>query len=316
MSVIAMIAAMALTGAAPVATEVSAPGPRGPLRGTLLAPAGAPRATVLILPGSGATDRDGDNRGAGLLAAPYRLLAEALAERGIASVRVDKRGLGGSASAGDGNAVTMADYARDTAAWLHEARARTGARCVWLLGHSEGGLVALAAREDPNVCGLILVASPGRPIGQALREQLRANPANAPILEAAFAAIERLEGGERIDEATLHPALRPLFPAVLQAYWIDLFSHDPAAMVAGYSRPVLIVSGSRDLQITEADARALAGANAGARLVILPGVNHVLKQVDSDDRAANVATYSNPNLPLAAGVAGTIADFVIGHPAR
>ena len=310
MATISAMLALAMAAAQPVSTEVSVPGPQGPLRGTLLAPATPPRATIVILPGSGAIDRDGDNREAGLVAAPYRLLAEALAARGIASVRVDKRGIRGSASAGDANAVTIADYARDAAAWAAEARARTGARCVWLLGHSEGGLVALAAREREDVCGLMLVASPGRPVGQALREQLRANPANAPILDAAVAAIERLEAGQRVDEATLHPALRPLFAAALQGYWIDILSHDPAALLAGYRRPVLVVSGTRDLQVSEADAQALARATPGVRLVRLHGVNHVLKQVDSDDRAANIATYSNAALPIAPGIAEAIAGFV------
>jgi hypothetical protein len=311
-----MLMALAMTSAQPVATEISVPGPRGPLRGTLLAPAATPRAAVVILPGSGAIDRDGDNREGGVLASPYRLLAEALAELGIASVRIDKRGIRGSAAAGDANAVTIGDYARDAAAWLAEARARTGLRCVWLLGHSEGGLVALAAREGDNVCGLILVASPGRPVGQALREQLRANPANAPILDAAFAAIGRLEAGQRVDEATLHPALRPLFAAALQDYWIDMLSRDPAAMLAGYRRPVLVMSGTRDLHVNEADARALAGSGPGVRLVLLPGVNHVLKQVDSDDRAANIATYANPALPLAPGIAEAVAGFVTEQAAR
>jgi fermentation-respiration switch protein FrsA (DUF1100 family) len=108
----------------------------------------------------------------------------------------------------------------------------------------------------------------------------------------------------------MHPALLPLFAPQIQPYLMDLLSHDPAAMLRGYARPVLILHGARDIQVADADARALAAANPAARLVILPTVNHVLKQVESDDRAANLATYTNPNLPLAAGVAEAIAGFV------
>ena len=315
MTIATMLAALAVA-TAPVSTEVSVPGPEGALRGTLTAPEGNARAAVLILPGSGPTDRDGNNP-MGVRAAPYRLLAEGLAERGVASVRIDKRGLFGSREAvPNANNVTIADYAADVAAWLPEVRRRTGASCVWLLGHSEGGLVALAAREREGVCGLILAASPGRPLGQALREQLRANPANSPFLDEALAGIERLERGERIDAATVSPALLPLFAAEIQPFLIDLLAQDPGRMVAGYARPVLILSGGRDLQVGEADARALAVANPRARLALLPNVNHVLKTVASDDRAANMATYGDAALPLADGVVDEIAAFLEEHPTR
>lgn len=308
----ALAAALALSAANPgaaTAVEVEAPGPDGPLRGTMLSPAQAGSPLVVIIPGSGPTDRDGNNP-MGVSAATYRLLAEALAAQGVGSVRIDKRGMFGSAAAGSASDVTIAGYASDIQSWVSSLRARTGASCVWLLGHSEGALVALMAREDAGVCGLVLVAGAGRPLGQAMREQLRANPANAPILDQALAALERIEARQPVDVAGLHPALLPLFAPQVQPYLMDLLSHDPAALLRGYERPVLILHGARDLQVAEADARALAAANPAARLVILPGVNHVLKSVASDDRAANLATYSNSNLPLADGVADAIAGFV------
>jgi pimeloyl-ACP methyl ester carboxylesterase len=293
----------------PIETQLEAPGPKGPLRGTLLA-AAEEAPIVLIIPGSGPTDRDGNNP-LGIRAASYRLLAEGLASRGIGSVRIDKRGMFGSKDAvADANAVTIADYARDVGSWVTAARQRTGARCIWLLGHSEGGLVALAARERSDVCGLVLVASPGRRAGEILREQLRANPANAPILDQALAAVDRLEAGQRVDTAGLSPALMPLFAPQVQGFVINLFSLDPAGMLRGYRRPVLILQGQRDLQVSEADARRLAAANSKAKLVLLPAVNHVLKQVASDDRAANAATYADPNRPLGPGIVDAIASFI------
>ncbi len=71
-----------------------------------------------------------------------------------------------------------------------------------------------------------------------------------------------------------------------------------------------MLQGDRDIQVRLADAQALAKAQPRARLVIAPGVNHVLKTVASDDRAANVATYSDSSLPIAPAVVETIADFV------
>jgi alpha/beta superfamily hydrolase len=125
-------------GAAPTETAVEAPGPSAPLKGTMLSPSTGRGAVVLIIPGSGPTDRDGNSTG-GILAAPYRLLAEALVARGVTTVRIDKRGLAGSAGATpDGNAVTINDYVSDVHAWTAVIRQQTSASCVWLLGHSEG----------------------------------------------------------------------------------------------------------------------------------------------------------------------------------
>lgn len=302
-------------GAAPIEVPVSAPGPLGPLAGTLTTPQGPAKAVVLILPGSGPTDRDGNNV-MGIRAAPYRLLADGLMERGIASVRIDKRGMFGSASAvADANAVTIADYVSDVRSWSASARKQTGASCVWLVGHSEGGLVALAAARSPDVCGLVLVAAMGRPLGAVLRQQLQANPANAPVLDQAMAALTSLEHGKRVDTTAMHPALLPLFNAKVQAYLIDLMRYDPAKLIAGYDKPVLILQGERDLQVTVEDARRLKAADPKAQLVLLPDTNHVLKHVASDQRTENFATYADPTLPLAPGVVASVADFVLSHPA-
>lgn len=311
MPIISTIATMAMLAIQPVATEVSAPGPQGPLRGTLLAPEGEARATMLIIPGSGPTDRDGNNP-MGVAAAPYRLLAEALAEQDIATVRIDKRGMFGSAAAGSANAVRVRDYVADIRSWIATIRAQRGESCIWLLGHSEGVLMALATAVESadGVCGLVLVSGAGRRLSDVLREQLRVSPQFAPHLDAALAAIDRLERGERVDITGMSPALLPLFAPPVQDYLIDNFAHDPAALASRVQVQVLIVQGLSDLQITEADARRLAGANPHARLILLAGVNHVLKRVEGDDRAANAATYADPSLPLAAGVAEAIVEFV------
>jgi hypothetical protein len=298
---------------APVETQIEAPGPHGPLRGTLLAPAGAARATILIVPGSGPTDREG-NSPMGLKAAPYKWLAQGLVAQGVASVRIDKRGMFGSAAAiPNANEVVLADYAADVHQWAKAIRARTGARCVWVLGHSEGGLVALAAAQDPaDLCGLVLVSAPGRRLGDVIREQLRANPANAPVLDQAFAALAGLEAGRHVDTANMNPGLMPLFAPQVQDFLISLLSADPASLAGKVRRPVLIVQGERDLQVGVADARRLAAADPAARLVLFPDANHVLKSVASDDRAANFATYADPALPLAPGIVDAIAGFVGG----
>lgn len=309
------VAGLATGALANEATPITAIGPDGDLAGTLtLAQAGheEEQPVVLIIPGSGPTDRDGNNP-MGVTAAPYRLLAEGLAQRGIGSVRIDKRGMFGSAGAvPDANDVTIADYADDVEAWVTATRSATMAQCIWIVGHSEGGLVALAAaqRQRRDICGIILIASVGRPIGTILREQLMANPANAPILNDALAAIDTLEAGERVDVSALHPALQGLFAPGVQGFLIDMMAYDPPALAATTALPMLIVAGGKDLQTPVADARAIVERQPGAKLVILPDMNHVLKTVEAEGRAANLATYANPSLPLAPGLIDAIADFV------
>jgi pimeloyl-ACP methyl ester carboxylesterase len=301
---------MALAIAAAVASAIAAPGPNGPLEGTLL-DAGTKAPVVLMIPGSGPTDRDGNNP-LGITAAPYRLLAEALGQKGVSTARIDKRGMFGSkAATPDANKVTIGDYAADTHAWVKAIRDRTGAKCVWVLGHSEGGLVALESAQNPQgICGIILVSAAGRKLGDVLREQLRANPANAPLLSDALAAIDSLEAGKTVDVSAMHPALQKLFAPQVQPFLMNEMAMDPAKLAGSTKVPVLILQGGRDLQVSEADAKALAAAQPKAKLVLIPAMNHVLKDVASDDRAANAATYADPSIPVDSTLVDAIAGFV------
>ena len=305
------ILAAALAAATPaVERQLTAPGPLAPLSATLL-DAGKHTPVIVIIPGSGPTDRDGNNP-LGITASSYRLLAEGLAKRGISTIRIDKRGMFGSKAAiANGNDVTIAAYAADAHAWAKAARAATGAKCVWLLGHSEGSLVALAAAQDRiDLCGVVSVSGMGRKAGDVMRDQLKANPANASILAPALAALDNLDKGQKVDSKTLPAPLQGLFNNAVQPYLMNLMAQDPARLAGTLKLPLLIVQGDRDLQVKVADAKALAAAQPKAKLVILPGVNHVLKIVASDSPAANFATYGDPSLPIAPGVVDAIAGFV------
>jgi len=301
---------MLVSAAVAAATPMTIPGPSGPIAGTFT-DAGKRAPVVLIIPGSGPTDRDGNNP-MGVAAAPYRLLAEGLAARGVSTLRADKRGLFESKGAiSDPNKVTIADYAADAHDWAAALRKRTGAKCVWLLGHSEGGLIALAAvQKAADLCGVILVAGPGRKLGTVIRDQLAANPANAPLLAQANAALDSLEAGKAVDASGLPAPLQPLFATRVQAFLMDMLAKDPAALAARATLPMLIIQGGKDIQVARADAEALHAAQPKAKLLILENMNHVLKDVAGDDRAGNIATYGDPALPLDAGLVDAIAGFV------
>ena len=302
-----ILAAALMSG--PVATPVVLPSEPAPLHGTLLAPSTETRAAALIIAGSGPTDRDG-NSPLGVSASSYRLLAEGLAAHGIATVRTDKRGIGESASSLISEAeLVFTDYADDARAWAAETARLTGQPCAWLIGHSEGALIALTAvagDDDGTVCGLVLLSGAGRPIGAVLREQLATAP--EPFLSQATTILSELEAGRAVDE--IPPQLAALFRPSVQPYMISWLPLDPAEMVAAYDGPVMIGHGTTDIQVGLTDARALAVAQPTATLVVWEGVNHLLK-VAPADRTANAATYANPNLPLAPGVVDDIAGFIL-----
>jgi len=293
---------------APTPTAVTLPSQPAPLQGTMLAPDASPRAVAVIIAGSGPTDRDG-NSPLGVTAATYRLLAESLAARDIATLRYDKRGIGQSAAAATAEADLRFDaYVADAKAWAAEAASRAGLSCAWLIGHSEGALVALAAVRTPDdkICGLVLLSGAGRPAGVVIREQLAGVP--EPLKTQAFDILSELEQGRSVAEV---PApLLSLFRPSVQPYLISWLALDPASLIATYDGPVLIGQGTTDLQITMTDAQALKSAQPDAELAPFEGANHVLK-VAPADRSANLATYSAPSLPLAPGVAETVADFIL-----
>lgn len=295
---------------AAAAETVRIPGPDGPLEAEATLVAGA-RDAVVVIPGSGPVDRDGNAPAMGLASDSYRLLAEGLAAQGITVFRIDKRGFGGSAAAiADPDEITIAGYAEDARAWVR--RAAEAAPCVWIAGHSEGGLVALVAAEDPPeaLCGLILMATGGRPTGRIMIEQFARNPANAPYMDELKAIVADLEAGRPREVSAMNPLFRSFFSPGLQRYMIDLFSYDPVEVAAQWQGPVLIVQGDADLQVRPRDADLLAAALPQARRMDLPGVTHMLK---AEVEGQPLATYRDPSLPLAEDLVPGIAAFIAEH---
>lgn len=268
------------------------------------------REPILIVAGSGPTDRNG-NSPLGVAAAPYRMLAEAFEQEGISSLRFDKRGVAASGNAlSREEDVNLDTYARDVNAWIDEAKRLSGANCVWVLGHSEGVLIGLlAAQENAQICGLILVSGMGRRAGDVIREQLQANPAAAPLLPDALTALAGLEAGRQVDISAMNPGLLSLFRPSIQPYMISLLAADPVVLLRAYRGPVLVMHGTTDLQTSVQDAQLLASARPGIHLALLEGVNHVLK-LAPPDRALNGATYRDAGLALAPRVVEEIERFI------
>lgn len=278
------------------------------LAGTLALPPGhGPWPAVVIIAGSGPTDRDGNSR-MGIAPNMYALLARGLAAEGIASLRYDKRGLPTSQGAFDHASVTLDDFAADAAAAARALAARDDIGPVFLLGHSEGGTLAMiAAREGAPVAGLILVSAAGRDPTTIIREQL-ARQLPPPMLAQFDSLWPRYLAG---DTAITPPqGLAPLFVPLNRRFMQSWQAFRPVETLAALRQPTLVLQGETDVQVTLDDARALAGARADVTLVTLPGVNHVLKRASGATAAEQMASYTDRTIPLATSVVPTLAEWV------
>lgn len=280
------------------------------LAATLTVPRGVTRAVpiVVIIAGSGPTDLNG-NSVMGIRPNAYAQLAWRLAERGIATLRYNKRGLAGTRGSFDITKMTLDDFAADARAaaesLAHDARFAR----VLLLGHSEGSALALiAARAGPPVAGVISVSGLGRPLGVVMREQLTRQFDSATLVRYDSAMAQYLRGETPKD---VPPPLAVLFVPINQTFMKSLASFDPPAAIRAVRQPVLIVQGGRDLQVTVADADRLHGAKPDAQLAIVPLANHVLKQTSDTTLAGQMATYQNPTIPVMPEVINAIADWII-----
>lgn len=262
---------------------------------------------AVIIAGSGATDRDG-NSVQGLNTNTYKLLAHALAQLGIASVRYDKRGVAGSADLGrDEPQLTIDTYAKDAAAMATWAKALPGVASVVLVGHSEGGVLALMAARQAQARAVVLLATPGRPLGTILREQVSKPALPAELRNEALAIIAALERGEEVK--TVGPALEPLFRTSVQPFLKSWLRVDPAQLLKGLDMAALAIGGGRDIQVGRSEFDALAGARANVKSQWYPAMGHTLKLV-GEGLQAQQAAYADPAIPLADGLAERIATFI------
>lgn len=271
------------------------PTPTGRLAGTLVIPSKMPSPVVLIIAGSGPVDRDG-NAG-GLMPNEYGLLAEALAQRGIGSLRYDKRGVGGSFGASvPEKELRLETLVDDAAAWIRWLRADGRLSEIIVAGHSEGSLIGMLAIQKTGASALVSLEGAGRPAAVVLREQLKRN-ATPEIYAQAEPILTQLQQGKTVDDPP--PELAALFRESVQPYLISWFKYDPAVEIAKIKAPATIVQGTADVQITVEDARALARAKPDAKLDIVEGVNHVLKYApDTSSQAAIAKGYEDASLPV------------------
>ncbi|GAA3765897.1 alpha/beta hydrolase family protein [Flavobacterium ginsengiterrae] len=274
------------------------------LYGTLTVPDGVKKCPVaVIIAGSGPTDRNGNNPM--MKNNSLKMLAEALAKNGIASLRYDKRGIGESkASAVTESGLVFENYTEDAKSWINFLKQDKRFTQLTVIGHSEGSLIGMIAGGKANK--FISIAGAGEPADKLLKSQI-SSKSNKQIEDMTFPIIDSLKNGNKVNK--VDPLLNSLFRASIQPYLISWFKYDPQAEIKKLTVPVLIIQGNNDLQVSVKDAENLSQANKNSELVIVDKMNHVMKIIDGD-KQANMASYNNENLPISETLTNKIVSFI------
>ncbi|OWQ45351.1 hypothetical protein CDL60_18995 [Roseateles noduli] len=292
---------------------VSIATPAGRLQGTREAPAESrhPVAQVLIIAGSGPTDRDGNSPG-GMRNNSLCYLAKALAAEGMSVLRYDKRGVAGSRSA----AVKEIDlrfqtFVDDAGRWIDDLREREPTVPLVVIGHSEGALVGALATQAHRADGFISLAGSAHRLGDLLRLQFAARGTAAQRNENER-ILTALEAGHPVDDVP--PELAALYRSSVQPYLLSSLPLDPTKIYSRLDLPVLVAHGTTDIQVPVEDADTLARSVPKASRCIVEGMNHILKQVPAET-LTQLASYADPSLPVSPSLTRCISAFIRTVPA-
>ena len=278
------------------------------LYGTLELPARSfPVPVALIIAGSGPTDRNGNSRILPGANNSLRYLARGLAERGIASLRYDKRGIGASSAAmSKEEDLRFEHFVGDAQNWIARLRADPRFSTITVIGHSEGSLIGLLAAREAKADAFVSLEGAGRNAKDILIAQL-SQQLPEPVMNNVREMLRKVEAGEKLD--SVPPMLAPLFRPSVQPYLASWFKYTPSAEMAKLSIPALVVQGTTDLQTSPEDAKLLAEGHANARLLMIEGMNHVLKNTPPG-AAAQASSYSDPALPVVPQLLEEVAAFI------
>ena len=276
-----------------ISEEVENKVPDGILKGTLVYNnSDHPVPLVVMISGSGPTDRDGNQQGMG--SDCFKMLADALIENEIASIRFDKRMVGQSTEFTKPAEETLFDdLAADIRAWIRKYEADPRFSSIFVMGHSLGALMGAVAIQETNTAGYLSVAGPGLPLHETMIRQL--NDQSPFLANGAKPVLDSLANGHKVKE--VHPLLQTIAPQHLQNYMISVFRQDPRKVYKSIDIPVIVINGTTDIQVSIEDANLLHDAAPDSELVIIEGMNHVLKNAPAD-RMENLKVYNDNSIPL------------------
>jgi fermentation-respiration switch protein FrsA (DUF1100 family) len=258
---------------------------------------------VLLIAGSGPTDRDGNQKG--LINNSLKYLSEELVKNDIAVFSYDKRIIS-QMKTGTVNEATLTfdDFISDATSVLLFFKNQKKYNKIIIAGHSEGSLIGMIAAKD-KADGFISLAGAGRTIDAVLVEQIAKQ---APFLkEETQKNLDILKSGKTFE--LKNPMLASIFRESIQPYMISWIKYNPQMELAKLQMPILIINGTKDIQVSVQEAELLKKAKPEAELVLIENMNHIFKEIKSDD-AENIKSYTNPDLPIVPTLTNTITAFV------
>jgi uncharacterized protein len=288
-------------------SEISIPiNDGGFLIGTITTPAAKDSNNVLgiIVPGSGPTDRDGNQYGK-FYPNSYKFLAHDLAQKGISTFRYDKRGIAASYQPSFSESkITFDTYIDDLVYLIKYFQKKYSYRKIVLIGHSEGALISYVAGKRAEVNAIVSIAGPGFPMDSIILEQLGER---APFLKDKAADIfRRIRSNERTD--SIPKELSVIFRPSIMPFLKSMLQYDPCTEINNINVPIAIIQGDNDLQIKVDDAKKLYSCKTTATLIIIPGMNHVFKLGESNT-LKNIQQYNSPTIPIAHALINGIINF-------
>lgn len=280
----------------------------GKLFGTLLLPEQkAPSIVVMIVPGSGATDRNGNGRGE-IRPATYRLLSEALLKHGIGSLLIDKRGVGDSAGAAVAEyRLTLETFVGDVERWVEKLKNDPRVDKVVLFGHSEGGLISILAAQHlhDQIDKIILASTSGTDAATLMQKQAEGLPEK--LAQDSKRILASLRKGHFIND---FPAeLDSLYRLPVQPYLMSWIKYDPVMEIKKIALPVLVLHGEADIQVPSNDALILSSSTKKALVRTFPGMTHTLKDLSPGETNQNSA-YTDGRRPVSDGLVQAVVQFV------
>lgn len=303
------VAVVAQTDTSYTESDITLKTKTGDIYGTLCMPGkvSGKVPVALIIAGSGPTDRNGNNS-MGMETDAYKILAHKLCTYGIATVRYDKRGIAASKAAGSKESDLRFDnYIDDAKGWVKMLKGDKRFIEVDIIGHSEGSLIGMDAAVK-GVSKYISLAGAGECADKILKKQL-SDKLPKMGRDTADRIIDSLTAGKTV--SYIDPLFWALFRPSIQPYLISWFRHNPQADIKKLNIPILILQGTSDLQVDTTDAIELHTAAPKSKMILIKGMNHVLRNV-GDDKDANQKSYNDPTMPIDEELIKDIEEFIKG----
>lgn len=271
--------------------------------GTLLIPINKDKSTLaIIIAGSGPTNRNGNQNF--MKNNSLKKLAEGLGQNGIATFRYDKRVVKQIQQSNVDLNTKFDDFVNDAQDVIIYFRENEAFDKIYVLGHSQGSLVGMLSSHE-NVDGFISIAGAGRNIGDVIVEQV--TNMNPDLGAEAQKVVDQLKKGEMTTD--FPPVLASVFNTSIQAFMINWMQYNPTDIIKNLKIPLLIINGTKDLQVSVDEAELLKKANNGAELVIIENMNHVLFEIKGDD-LENSKSYNEVSRPISPALIENIVSFI------